>query len=81
MPLVVGHGIAGVVQNVAEAHLAASLPGWKPPGEMNGYLKLTRDVAESPMTFAGGALGLKPAPGLGVSLDHKALQELAAGSA
>lgn len=79
MPLVVGHGIAGAVQNVAEAHLAASLPGWKPPGEMNGYLKLARDIAEPPMSFERGALKLSAAPGLGVKLDHKALQELAAG--
>ena len=80
MPLVVGHGIAGAVQNVAEAHLAASLPGWKPPGEMNGYLKLSRDIANSPMIFEGGALRLSAAPGLGVSLDRKALKELAVGS-
>jgi L-alanine-DL-glutamate epimerase-like enolase superfamily enzyme len=76
MALVVGHGIAGVVQNAAEAHLAASLPNWKPPGEMNGYLKMAKDVG-SPIRFEGGALKLDATPGLGVKLLPEEIKELA----
>ncbi len=76
MPVVVGHGIAGSVQNAAEAHLAASLPTWKPPGEMNGFLKLARDIAP-PLAFADGSIRLDGAPGLGVRHDSDALQRMA----
>lgn len=76
MALVVGHGIAGVVQNAAEAHLAASLPHWKPPGEMNGYLKMAKDIG-SPIRFEGGAMVLDDAPGLGVKLLPQEIKELA----
>lgn len=76
MALVVGHGIAGVVQNAAEAHLAASLPNWKPPGEMNGYLKLAKDIG-SPLHFESGALKLESTPGLGVTLSAQEIRNLA----
>jgi len=76
MALVVGHGIAGVVQNAAEAHLAASLPNWKAPGEMNGYLKLAKDIG-LPLRFESGALELNSAPGLGVTLSTREIKELA----
>jgi L-alanine-DL-glutamate epimerase-like enolase superfamily enzyme len=76
MALVIGHGIAGVVQNAAEAHLAASLPNWKAPGEMNGYLKLARDVA-APLKFQSGSLELTSEPGLGVAVSARELRELA----
>jgi L-alanine-DL-glutamate epimerase-like enolase superfamily enzyme len=76
MALVVGHGIAGVVQNAAEAHLAASLPNWKAPGEMNGYLKLAKDIG-SPLRFESGCLELNSDPGLGVTLSTREMKELA----
>ena len=76
MALVVGHGIAGVVQNAAEAHLAASLPNWKPPGEMNGFLKMAKDIG-SPIRFENGALKLDATPGLGVNLLPEEIKELA----
>ncbi len=76
VPLVIGHGIAGGVQNAAEAHLAASLPNWKPPGEMNGFLKLARDVT-APLEFSGGTLKVPDAPGLGVTLERSELEALA----
>lgn len=76
MPLVVGHGIAGAVQNAAEAHLAASLANWKPPGEMNGYLKMAKDIA-SPIRFENGAMVLESGPGLGVRLLPQEVKELA----
>ncbi|HSM41393.1 MAG TPA: enolase C-terminal domain-like protein, partial [Afifellaceae bacterium] len=74
MALVVGHGIAGAVQNAAEAHLAASLPNWKEPGEMNGYLKLSGDMAGG-LPFADGNVVLNDGPGLGVEPDRDALRE------
>jgi muconate cycloisomerase len=75
MALVIGHGIAGVVQNAAEAHLAASLPNWKPPGEMNGYLKMARDLG-LPMKFESGAIVLDEAPGFGIQLLREDIKEL-----
>lgn len=76
VPIIVGHGIAGAVQNAAEAHLAASLPNWKAPGEMNGFLKLERDAC-APLEFQGGNLVLPQAPGLGVALSRSELKALA----
>jgi muconate cycloisomerase len=74
MALVVGHGIAGAVQNAAEAHLAAALPNWKEPGEMNGYLKLSGDMAGG-LPFVDGNVVLNDGPGLGVEPDRDALRE------
>jgi L-alanine-DL-glutamate epimerase-like enolase superfamily enzyme len=71
MPIIVGHGIAGSIQNAAEAHLAASLSNWKAPGEMNGYLKLADDIA-TPIPFEDGALKLGADAGLG--LTHRSEQ-------
>lgn len=76
MALVVGHGIAGVVQNAAEAHLAASLPNWKAPGEMNGFLKLSKDIG-LPLDFREGALRLGDAPGLGITLSTDEIKKTA----
>ena len=76
MPLVVGHGIAGAVQNAAEAHLAASLPNWKPPGEMNGYLKLSSDIA-TPLEFENGKVRLNARPGLGLEMYSEKIREFA----
>ena len=76
MPLIIGHGIAGAIQNAAEAHLAAALPNWKAPGEMNGFLKLERDAA-APLDFESGALRLSDAPGLGVSFSRSEVKALA----
>jgi L-alanine-DL-glutamate epimerase-like enolase superfamily enzyme len=64
------------VQNAVEAHLAASLPNWKPPGEMNGYLKMAKDIG-SPIRFENGALKLDATPGLGVNLLPQEIKELA----
>jgi len=66
MPLVVGHGVAGAIQNYAEAHFAAAMPNWKPPGEMNGFLKLKSDIAPPPVIKEGSII-LSDAPGLGLS--------------
>ncbi len=76
VPLIIGHGIAGAIQNAAEAHLAAALPNWKAPGEMNGFLKLERDAA-APLDFDNGALRLSGAPGLGVSFIRSEVEALA----
>jgi L-alanine-DL-glutamate epimerase-like enolase superfamily enzyme len=65
VPLVIGHGIAGVVQNAAEAHFAASVSGWKAPGEFNGFLKLKQDIA-APLKMDGHNIILSDAPGLGI---------------
>lgn len=76
MPIAIGQGTAGVVQNAAEAHLAASLPNWKQPGEMNGYLKLAKDIA-APIPVEHGTLILGSAPGLGIKLSPQEIKELA----
>ena len=75
MPLVVGHGVAGAIQNYAEAHFAAAMPNWKPPGEMNGFLKLQRDIAPPPV-IKDGNIVLSDAPGLGFSLNDLDLERL-----
>lgn len=67
VPLVVGHGVAGAIQNFAEAHFAKAMPSWKPPGEMNGFLKLKSDIAEAP-TIEDGNIILSDKPGLGVEV-------------
>lgn len=72
MPVVVGHGIAGAVQNAAELHFAASLPNLRLPGEMVGFLKLTGDVVRAPLEFADGELVVPSGPGLGVDVDESA---------
>lgn len=66
VPLVIGHGIAGAVQNAAETHFAASIPNWKSPGEFNGFLKLSQDIA-APLEVADGKVILSDKPGLGIS--------------
>jgi L-alanine-DL-glutamate epimerase-like enolase superfamily enzyme len=66
IPLVVGHGIAGAVQNAAETHFAASIANWKAPGEFNGFLKLAQDVA-APLEVAGDRVILSDRPGLGIT--------------
>lgn len=71
--VVVGHGIAGVVQNAAELHFAASLPNLRGPGEMVGFLKLAADVARPPLEFADGQLSVPSGPGLGVEADDAAI--------
>lgn len=76
VPLIIGHGIAGAIQNAAEAHLAAALPNWKAPGEMNGFLKLERDAA-APLEFANGALRMSGAAGLGISFNRSEVEALA----
>lgn len=72
MPVVVGHGIAGAVQNAAELHFAATLGNLRGPGEMVGFLKLTGDVVRTPLELADGELTVPSGPGLGVEVDETA---------
>ncbi len=69
IPMTVGNGLAGGIQNAAEAHFAFSVPNLKLPGEMNGFLRLTEDALTSPFRTEGGDLLLPEGPGLGVDVD------------
>ena len=68
IPLTVGHGIAGTIQNAAELHLASVLDYWKPPGEMVGFLRLESDPATG-LICQNGMLQVPEDPGLGVKID------------
>ena len=73
VPMTVGHGFAGHIQNAAEAHLAFALTHLKLPGEMNGFDRIGEDVAEG-LTMENGELLLPGGPGLGVRLKEEALK-------
>ncbi len=75
VPMVVGHGIAGAVQNAAETHFAASISNWKSPGEFNGFLKLKQDIA-APLEVADGKVMLSDRPGLGISYHGSDIESL-----
>ncbi len=74
VPMTVGNGIAGLVLNAAEAHFAFSLPNFRAPGEMTGFLRLVDDVAAGDLTAQDGELLRPEAPGLGVRLDAARLE-------
>ena len=73
VPMTVGHGFAGAIQNAAEAHLAISLTHLKLPAEMNGFYRIAEDVAEG-LTIEDGDLRMPDGPGLGVTLQKEALK-------
>ncbi len=73
VPITVGHGFAGSIQNAAEAHLAATLTHLKLPGEMNGFYRIEEDVADG-LTIQDGDLLIPTGPGLGVELREEALK-------
>lgn len=77
IPVVVGHGVAGSLQNAAELHLAAVLPGLRLPGEMGGFLRLREDVVAAPLPLAGAALPVPDGPGLGVEVRPDRVARLA----
>jgi muconate cycloisomerase len=78
VPLTVGHGLAPGIQTAAEAHFASTLSFFKLPGEMNGVCRIARDVVEGSLTVRQGLLMVPGGPGLGVRLDRRALELLAA---
>lgn len=69
MPITVGNGLAGGIQNAAEAHFAFSIPNLKLPGEMNGFLRLSEDALDAEFRTEGTDLLLPTRPGLGVNVD------------
>ena len=75
LSIVVGHGLAGVIQNAAEAHFAATLKNLRLPGEMVGFANMAKDVGTG-LELRGGELPVPEAPGLGVNVDVSALESL-----
>ncbi len=69
IPVTVGNGLAGGIQNAAEAHFAFSIPNLKLPGEMNGFLRLTEDALKAEFRIEGADLLAPTKPGLGVEVD------------
>lgn len=69
IPITVGNGLAGGIQNAAEAHFAFSIPNLKLPGEMNGFLRLTEDALDAEFRVEGADLLAPTKPGLGVEVD------------
>lgn len=73
VPMTIGHGFAGNIQNAAEAHLALALTHLKLPGEMNGFHRIGDDVADG-LSIEDGDLLMPAGPGLGVQLREEALK-------
>ena len=73
VPMTIGHGFAGNIQNAAEAHLALALTHLKLPGEMNGFHRIGDDVADG-LSIEDGDLLMPAGPGLGVQLRQEALK-------
>lgn len=78
VPLTVGHGLAPGIQTAAEAHFASTLSFFKLPGEMNGVCRIAQDVTEGSLKVRQGRLMVPRGPGLGLHLDRRALELLAA---
>jgi L-Ala-D/L-Glu epimerase len=69
----VGHGLAGVIQNAAELHFAATLKYFKSPGEMVGFVRMEKDIGTG-LEVRRGQISLPELPGLGVNIDLSELR-------
>jgi L-alanine-DL-glutamate epimerase-like enolase superfamily enzyme len=72
LSLSIGHGLCGVIQNAAEAHLAATVDYFKEPGEMVGFARMEKDFG-SGLEVVDGQIAVPDSPGLGVNVDIEAL--------
>ena len=71
--VVIGHGFGLALSTLAEAALAATSPAVLPGCEAVGPLKMSADVVTEPLDLGHGVLKLTDVPGLGASVDRKAV--------
>ena len=71
--VVIGHGFGLTLSTLAEATLAATSDAVLPGCEAVGPLKLSADIVTNPIDLTHGVLKLPDVPGLGATIDEKAL--------
>jgi len=71
--VVIGHGFGLTLSTLAEATLAATSAAVLPGCEAVGPLKMAADVVDTPADLGHGVLKLPDGPGLGASIDARAL--------
>ena len=71
--VVIGHGFGLTLSTLAEATLAATSDAVLPGCEAVGPLKMSADVVANPVDLTHGTLKLPNTPGLGATIDEKAL--------
>lgn len=76
IPCIIGSQAEMGVATAACAHLAVALPNLPYPIETFGPLRYVRDVIASPVPIENGYLAPPEGPGLGVSLDWSAIEEM-----
>lgn len=74
VPCHAGTAIEGPIGTVASLHLACSAAAVTWGSELFGPLLMREDLLTSPLRYADGELHLPDGPGLGVELDHDAVQ-------
>ena len=75
IPVVIGHGFGLDPSTLAEIMLAASLRNVVPGLECVGPLKVQDTVATTRLDISSGSMKLPDAPGLGITLDDKKLEQ------
>jgi len=71
--VVIGHGFGLTLSTLAEATLAATSAAVLPGCEAVGPLKMAADVVDTPVDLGRGVIELPGGPGLGASIDRRAL--------
>ncbi len=71
--VVIGHGFGLTLSTLAEATLAATSAAVLPGCEAVGPLKMSADVVAEPVDLGHGVLKLPDGPGLGATVDPRAL--------
>lgn len=71
--VVIGHGFGLTLSTLAEATLAATSDAVLPGCEAVGPLKMSADVVADPVDLSHGVIKLPDAPGLGATVDARAL--------
>ena len=69
----IGHGFGLTLSTLAEATLAATSSAVLPGCEAVGPLKMSADVVADPVDLSHGVVKLPDAPGLGATVDPRAL--------
>lgn len=73
LPLAIGHGIGGLIQNAAETHFASIVEYLKFPGEMVGFVRMESDFGTG-LNIENGEIIVPETAGLGVSVDLSLLE-------
>jgi len=69
------HNMVGPVATIASAHLCACVPNFLVLEYQLGDVPWIDELITRPVPIKGGHLELYDAPGLGVALDHKAVEK------